>query len=567
MKRTCIHCQAASLGALAIVALMAVRPANADDANGTITAVHLKDVPAPAADGWYEIGVAGYQRDADNFGSTKADGVGYVDWNALSSAGLPADAKIRFVGGVALDALPDGYSYDFSQMKNVAVLKSAVFTKMAVPTGCVAAVVEKHPYKTPNPEISGTTASITWALNNMEISTVVTNYGTIVAGTGSNNNHIYKKGIRGTGICRMNGYGRWLQFEDFLDFGGGTFYHYSNTDYHKIIVATSDDDPKLGKYQMWAYNAVTPYLLYNPVRATPGTLHIGSMACTSSYMSGLANTGTRRRGVQICVCNGNAIHIEKPALSTGKSVGFFAGTAPIYAVGNPPTFEEGLGTIILGNDVEVSDQFEPDAMYVSPQMNITLKKFVTRYLYGTHHMTFSYMAETNVVNKSSLDASGMDASSWFGDGTTDFTKYAFRVEGCAPYNLPRSIKVPNVPRALNQSFVKISDTEWTMPFDFGASDPDEINPARCETNCKLEIPAEGTVIVRNDTTVEGDEVYPEKKKLFPILTCSSGGEAAFANWEVRFTGDWSRCRVRKVVTDTGLYVAVGRQKGLCLLFR
>ena len=204
------------------------------------------------------------------------------------------------------------------------------------------------------------------------------------------------------------------------------------------------------------------------------------------------------------------------------------------------------------------DQFEPDNLYVSPQMNLVFKKYFTRYLYGTHHFTVNYKAESNVVNRATLDASGADATEWFGNG--------FNVVGYAPYNLPRRITVPNTAKALANSYVKISDAEWTMPFDFGAANPDDVNPARCETNCKLVIPEEVTVYVRNDTTA-GSDVYPDVRTLYPILTCSSGGETTFANTDVQFTGDWSGCKVEKVVTDGGLYISVKRIRGFAISFR
>lgn len=542
----------------------------AQDANGTITAVNIHTVPEPVDGGWYELGVASYQKNADEFDSRNAMGVGYINWTALQSAGLPAGAKIRFVGGVALDNLPDGYDYDFSTMKNVAVLNpDVVFAKMAVPAGCVAIAVQKHPYTNPNPAISadGETATITWSLNNLEINVPVINNGTIVAGTGSNNNHIYNKGVTGSGTCRMNGAYHWLKFTGVLNFPEGTIYHKSDTDDHRVVTATSDDAPAFGKYNPWTYSGKMAYLLYDPVnRETPGTLCIKNFAPSSSYVSGLEKSGVRRRGLQLCVCSGNTLQLEKPILGTGKSLGLFAGTAPGYTVGNPPAFNQGFGTVVLGNDTGTDDQFEPDNLFVSPQMNVVLKKYVTRYVYGTHHFTVNYTVESNVVNKAVLDASGHNTSNWYGDGQSD-TKYALRAVGYAPYNLPRTITVPNVQKALNHSFVNVLDTEWTVPFDFGASDPNEINPTRCETDCKLEIPESGTVYVRNDTVANGNAVYPEKKTLYPILTCSAGGEAAFANWNVRFTGDWSRCRAKKVVKDTGLYIEVVCLKGLAIIFR
>lgn len=223
----------------------------AEDSSGTITAVNIGTVPAPDEDGWYELGVAGYERSADNFDSLNAKGVGYINWSALAANGLPANAKIRFVGGVALDSLPDDYTYDFANMKNVAILNHTVFAKMAVPAGCVAIVVQKHPYTNPNPAIVGSTATITWSQSNMEINTPVVNNGVIVAGQGSNNNHIYKKGITGTGVCRMNGHGRYIVVTNELSDFEGSFYHYSNTEWHKVVIATTNEMSTVRLYNPW----------------------------------------------------------------------------------------------------------------------------------------------------------------------------------------------------------------------------------------------------------------------------------------------------------------------------
>ena len=529
---------------------------SAEDTSGTITAVNIGTVPTPDEDGWYELGVAGYERSADNFDSQNAKGVGYINWSALAADGLPANAKIRFVGGVALDSLPDGYTYDFANMKNVAVLNHTVFAKMAVPAGCVAIVVQKHPYTNPNPAIDGSTAKITWSQNIMEINTPVVNNGVILAGTGSNNNHFYKKGITGTGVCRMKGYGHYIVVTNELSDFEGSFYHYSDTQGHKVVIATTNEMSTVGLYNPWTYSGQGAFLLYNPVRDTPGTLRIKSFSPTSSYVSGLETTGVRHRGLSLCVCNGHTIWLENPVINN-KGLSLFAWTTPLYTVGNPPAFNKGLGTVVLGNDTGVSELFEPSTLYVSPQMNLVFKKYFTAYVYG-RHWQISYKAESNVVNRATLDASGADATEWFGNG--------FDILGYAPYNLPRRITVPNAAKALANSYVKISDAEWTMPFDFGAANPDDVNPARCETNCKLVIPEEVTVYVRNDTTA-GSDVYPDVRTLYPILTCSSGGETAFANVDVQFVGDWSGCKVEKVVTDGGLYISVKRIRGFAISFR
>ena len=74
-------------------------PGSASLEKGLFT-LNIGTVPAPDGDGWYELGVAGYERSADNFDSQNAKGVGYINWSALAADGLPATRQKSSLGGI-----------------------------------------------------------------------------------------------------------------------------------------------------------------------------------------------------------------------------------------------------------------------------------------------------------------------------------------------------------------------------------------------------------------------------------------------------------------------------------
>ena len=110
-----------------------------------------------------------------------------------------------------------------------------------------------------------------------------------------------------------------------------------------------------------------------------------------------------------------------------------------------------------------------------------------------------------------------------------------------------------------------------MPFDFGAED---VNPARCETNCRLaDIAAKGTVYVRNDTTA-ARAAYPSEWTEYPVITTYAGGaptnekgESVFNDWTVVPIGKWGQVQIEKVVKDTGLYLRMRRENAFHIIIR
>ena len=94
---------------------------------------------------------------------------------------------------------------------------------------------------------------------------------------------------------------------------------------------------------------------------------------------------------------------------------------------------------------------------------------------------------------------------------------------------------------------------------------DEVNPNRCEGVGSLSVPATGSIDISNVT--DGEVAFPDKWTEYPLMTCSSGGEA-LSSWQINFTGDWpEQLQKRTEVRPTGLYLLAKRQKGMLLLFR
>lgn len=171
----------------------------------------------------------------------------------------------------------------------------------------------------------------------------------------------------------------------------------------------------------------------------------------------------------------------------------------------------------------------------------------------------NYSGESNVVNRGTLDFSTIGVA-----GTHKKYPDNLYVKGYNPWNLPRTVTTRS---GLEQkTTVSVSDDRWLMPFDFGAEAEGEINVARCETNCKLDIPPSGTVIVSN-ATLSATAAYPRHWTEYPILTCQCDGETVFADWTVQTAGEWGHVQVQKVVKSTGLYVRIREPQGILLIFR
>ena len=231
-----------------------------------------------------------------------------------------------------------------------------------------------------------------------------------------------------------------------------------------------------------------------------------------------------------------------------------------YTFGNAPAFDEGFGNfeiVHLGKNAQGHADRSP-VFYPSPNANL---RFTGRFTgnYDSTAPSFNYTAESNVVNRGTLDTT---TATVYESGKQQLT-----VTGYSPWNLPRTITTH--PALTNRMTVVITDTHWLMPLDFAVA-PDEIDIARCETDLKLSVPASGTVVVSNATTAAGVRPIPGR---YPVITGVSvvnsdgaTGVDAFADWTVEQAGRWGGYIVELDKTDTGLWMIV-KQSGMSIRLR
>lgn len=488
----------------------------------------------------------------------------YIDWASLS---VPAGSVVKLNGAVVLDALPEDVTYDWSACTRIAYVGTSFATagqKLTVPETATALFYTSTVTKSED----GTSFTLSSDKDSTIQADVELN-GKFLAGDGYVPN--FQGAVTGSGQITAANWGTPVSFYGPLAFDGHVQLNtsqagqnvrvYSPTANSSIAKVSMDYQKRI--YEIGSIPA--QYLLFNPTREgnEPCTLTIGELSATVGggtewdfYLSS-ATGKYRRTGPQIAVYANNTIKIGS---RTGggwgnRALGLFADTNWNYKVGDRlPTFDKGLG------NVEIGDHGNWDAFYyVSPMMNV---KFV-----GTHGPYFSnklvceYRAETHVVNQAEyLDFRGI---------TNDMGDDAISAHGASPANLPKKILAKQ--NRQSRFFVHVYDSEWTMPFDFGAED---VNPARCETNCRLaDIAAKGTVYVRNDTTA-AHAAYPSEWTEYPVITTYAGGaptnekgESVFNDWTVVPVGKWGQVQIEKVVKDTGLYLRMRRENAFHIIIR
>ena len=490
----------------------------------------VQTVPEPKDDGWYELGDT--SRTAASLTSL-ADftTLGYIAWGKLAEAGLPSNAKIRFVGGVLLDELPAGYEYDFSNLKYLAYIKASVFPsgyKLTVPAGCYFSF--RGANITPDYSAGTFTLAANANESNKGYLCDVEMNGIMTAD--SNGKPPILGRLTGSGTITINNYWNTQTISGELDFGG-------------ILKAANQQSgasfkiesplavSHLGTYTGYMSNKALQNVFYFPKRAASDpacTLVITNYTTDATVVAAEESiTG----GGGLYVYGGNTVEVET----------FQRGDLFIVADEKcaSPTFEKGIGNVVF-------DQFGQSGqgkIYVSPNINLTANFLSSR------TFTVDYSVWKKIVNVCTLD---FKAGTLSGDIT---------IKGLNPANLPRKI-ICSEPCS-TASKVVVSSGEWTMPFDFGASDPNEINVARCECGCLIEVPASGTVYVTN-ATISSSAAYPTRWTEYPVLTCSQGGEEVFAEWTVVPTGNWAKLglQVEKVVKATGLYVRIRKPLGLMI---
>lgn len=490
-------------------------------------------------------------------------GYDYIDWASLS---VPAGSVVKLNGAVVLDALPADLTYDWSACTRLAYVGESFATagqKLTVPETATALFYTSTVTKSED--------GASFTLSSDKDSTIQADVeinGELLARDRYVPN--FYGAVTGSGQITAANWGIPVNFYGPLAFDGHVQLNVSQFG-QNIRVYSAETESSIGKVTMdfrvsdqYPLGSVqVQYLWFNPQNEGESVLSIGELA-TNGYEGGSldsflsSETGRAHRGgSQLIVYGNNTVKISSRSSKGGhyQALGLFADMNWNYKVGDtPPAFDKGIG------NVEIGDHGNFDSLYyVSPMMNV---KFV-----GTHgpyygsKLACEYRAETHVVNQAAyLDFSGI---------TNDMGDDAISAHGASPANLPKKILAKQ--NRQSRFFVHVYDSEWTQPFDFGAED---VNPARCETNCRLvDIAAKGTVYVRNDTTAANAK-YPLTWTEYPVITTYAGGaptnekgESVFNDWTVVPVGKWGQVQIEKVVKDTGLYLRMRRENAFHIIIR
>ena len=517
----------------------------------------------PAADetGAYVFGNADYTTTLF-YDETLAAGLAYPAWDEI---GVPSGATLKFVGGVALSSLPDGCTFDFSGCTHLLVTDNSVFG-----SGFTVPELTTLLYQKCNVSVYGSVASFSTPDGDASIESPLVINGTNTVGK-QRGNVIFNGAVTGadTGYMELNGFGRHVTFKGALNFGGTIRLRNSQRN-QRVIVNAAEAQSKIGTLEGhdWGNDrtdqahGAPQQLLYHPASPSPCTLFVGSF--NQNEQGGLLEPDAsghfsyRRWGVILSTCSNNTICVSN--IVRHGAVHLMACSDGAYTFGNAPAFDEGFGNfeiVHLGKNAQGHADRAP-TFYPSPNANL---RFTGRFTgnYNSTTPSFNYTAESNVVNRGTLDTT---AATVYESGKQQLT-----VTGYSPWNLPRTITTH--PALTNRMTVSVSDDRWVMPLDFGA-ETNEIDVARCETDVILSIPASGTVVVSNATTTAG--VRPIAGR-YPVITGNSvvnldgvTGAEAFANWTVEPVGRWGGCLVLLDKTDTGLWMVV-KQSGMAIRLR
>lgn len=529
----------------------------AGNAHAIRDGVAVTALPAPDATGAYVFGNAGYAP-ANFFDSDLTAGLAYPVWDEIA---VPAGSTVKFVGGVALSSLPVGCTCDFSGATHLLVTDSSVFgSGFTVPESATLLFLRC------NVTVDGAAASFSTPSTTGAIDVPFVLNGTNTLGR-DRGNVVFNGPVTGadTGCFELGGFSRNVTFAGSLSFNGKVHLRNSQRN-QRAIVTAPEAESRIGMLEGsdWGNDKTNQahgapqQLLYLPASPSPCTLVVGSF--NQNEIGGLLEpeeTGFfkyRRWGVILATCSNNTICVSN--VVRHGAVHLMACSNGAYTFGNEPAFDEGFGNfeiVHLGKNPQGHADRAP-TFYPSPNANL---RFTGRFTgnYNSTTPSFDYTAESNVVNRGTLDTTAATVYEW---GTQRPT-----VTGYSPWNLPRAIAThDNLKRRMT---VIATDDRWLMPFDFGAS-ADEIDVARCETDAMISVPAAGTVVVSNATTAAGARPVAGR---YPVITGNSvtnsvgaSGAAAFANWTIEQAGRrWGAARVSLDARDTGLWIDIDIPSG------
>ena len=493
----------------------------------------------------YELGTLSVPTNAKmQIAKANVPQLGYIDWDSLN---VPAGSKIRFTGGIMLDTLPDGYTYDWSQVIYVWASSAGGF----LPAGSTFTVPEQMIFRylpltlTFPGDGTYTAAQPHSSVYYTPLRASVVNNGNWVTDNEFNNASSrlnYSGDVSGSGTIYVPDCGDFTFTGGFLLGGKVSFAgrKFSNN----INIFPTNNVSSLGTMDFggYAYDGSGTHLIkclhYNPSlqAGETGTLTIGNRLTVDNGggLDDTPGTSMRRWGRGILVYGGNSVEINEL---------YFNQTAAFHLVAdsafNGGTFDKGVGNVTIN---QIGVKAAPAWICPSANINLTASNL---HVGGDRTFTFDYTAESNKMNVCTLDLSANIRAG-----------HTLIIKGFNPSLLPRTIRLHDNQKS--KATLQVLDDEWTFPFDFTAA-ADEINPARCVADGVLDATATGTIII---DCVAGQPILGE----YPLMACTAGAEE-LANWNVEFRGSWPEVRCEVVRDATGIRLKVKEAKGLIVIFQ
>ena len=507
-------------------------------------------VPTPAADGWYEFGLAsGYGHDYD-YGWSATVKYHYIIgdrpiWDAYA---FPAGAKLRLVGGILLETVPAGVfsQYDMSGLKIVYLHGATAFadgTALTVPSGAIF----RYQPGTWKPDAS--VADKWWlAVNGGDTVTytgdIVNNGQMNVTGDGQQSPHqIFTGHVSGNGNYYSTNFGKQGRFQGRYDMVGtlsgfqcGSLIWFDTLSIGgKLTSATfSDCGDKWATNGSWCANGIL--FGKNGSDATADNeLKIDTL--TGRGYSTTDQKGNRwRRGGEVIVWGNNTVHVGE--LKNGLHVMAWGGDQNCSQGWLTKTVGgKGTGNIII-------DKFTSGDLFCSTNVNVLVGQVVAA-------STFDYTYQSAAINRMTLDiTNSCNASAVV--KATDIGMLPARISGFT-------------------GTVTLTDTEtvksYVMPVDFTQGTDCLYNTTGCIGSGTLgSAPASGTIDVTFPTT--GDKPV---KGQYALARFTSGGDK-LAGWTVTLNGQSVEAAVvngmeiRTKKDTTGLWLKVDKP-GVALFIR
>lgn len=449
-------------------------------------------LPAPDAEGWYEFGDSGWSVSStlsSRNTSTDINNMVYPKWGEME---IPANAKIRLVGGIVMDAgLPADATIDMSGAKNVIMIDQGAFGSrtITVPSGC-----RFKPSFNPVTE-SGGVLSQSGSMTSATVTNDVVMNGTlIIADFGGTWRQTYSGTFSGTGMIHVGKeWGGSVAFRgpDFA-FAGTTDIGWTGIGASASIrtesVSGSLDTVDLNHKQSAWFNDATyaaQRLVFAPkseeAGTTPQELVVTRLSGDATVSFGANGNRWRSKGA-VCVWGGNTVHV-----GTLKSKMNFIGESNL----NRQSARSGWG---MGNVIVDVIENNSNHSLLSTNVNYSVG------LVPSNGAVFDYTGETNAVNVSTLTL-------------------AARIAGSASSNCVVKagdvLLLPSKMRGMRGQ-VQLIDTRegrtYDMPVDFSKA-------IVCEAGCDgtgylAQAPATGTLAVT--VPVEDGDTAPEIGR-YPIV--------------------------------------------------